>query len=239
MTLALWLLIYLLITYALGKLFEVVVGWKSVGFAFYPGMLAAAGGRFLACLVGQQKSGKVDLMRAGGPTAGDPPAGGAVFRFLYSIGPFVACIAVFVACWTWVLDEPFKVPRLPQLAMEVEAVGEGAQAVGKQLNAFLGQLKSMPVGDWRLWAILYLAFALTVAPAPGRHDLVAVAGLSGALGLVTFVLQKAGVEVVAKGVYGGAFWQALSLLVGMAALVLVLSTIVLLPIKFLRSNKEG
>lgn len=239
MTLALWLLIYLLLTYALGKLYEVVVGWKTVGFAFYPGMLVAAGGRLLACLVGQQKSGKVDLMRSGGPTDGEPPGGGAVFRFLFSIGPFMSCIVAFILCWSVALDEPFDVPKLPQLGVEVEAVGEGAQAVGSQLNEVLSEFKSMKVGDWRLWAALYLGFALTVAPAPGRHDLVAVTGLCGALGLVTFGLAQAGVEVVAKGVYGGVFWEAFSLLVGMAALTLVLSGVVLLPIKFLRSNKEG
>ncbi len=239
MTLALWLLIYLLLTYALGKLYEVVVGWKTVGFVFYPGMLVAAGGRLLACLVGQQKAAKVDLMRAGGPTDGEPPSGGAVFRFTYSIGPFVACIVAFTLCWSLVLDEPFNAPELPRLGMEVEAVGEGAQAVGSQLNRVLGELKSMKVGDWRLWTALYLGFALTVAPAPGRHDLVAVAGLCGTLGLVTFGLGQAGVEVAAKGVYQGTFWEAFSLLVGMAALTLVLSGIVLLPVKFLRSNKEG
>lgn len=239
MTLALWLLIYLLLTYALGKLYEVIVGWTTVRLVFYPGMLVAAGGRLLACLVAQQNKSKVDLMRPGGPTDGDPPAGGAVFRFLYSIGPFVACIFAFLLCWTLALDEPFDAPKLPRLAMEISAVGDGASAVGNQLNEVLGQFQDMKVGDWKLWAALYLGFALTLAPAPGRHDLVAVAGLCGAAGTLTFVLSQLGVEVVAKGVYGGAFWESLSLLVGMAALVLVLSALVLLPIKFLRSNKEG
>lgn len=238
MTLAMWLLIYLLLTYLLGKLYEVVVGWKTVGFVFYPGMLVAAGGRLLACVLAQQKSGKVNIMRAGGPTDGEPPAGGAFFRFLYSVGPFLACIFAFILVWSYALGEPFDAPRLPRLGFEIEAVGEGASAVGNQLNEVLARFKSMRVGDWRLWAALYLGFALTVAPAPGRHDLVSVAGLCGALGLITFILAQAGVEIVAKGVYGGVFWEAFSLLVGMGALVLVLSGVTLLPIKFLRSNKE-
>jgi hypothetical protein len=238
MSLALWLLIYVLLTYAVGKLYEVIVGWKTVGLVFYPGMLVAAAGRLGACLLGHQKSGKVDLMRSSGPTDVEPPAGGAVFRFLYSIGPFLSCLAAFVLCWH-LLGQPFDAPRLPQLEPQTEAVGEGAQALGTQFNALVGELKDMRVGDWRLWAGLYLGFALIVAPAPGRHDLVAVSGLCVAVGAVTFVLSQAGVEVMARGVYRGSFWEGFSFLVGMAVVVLVLSAIALLPVKLLRSKKEG
>lgn len=237
MTLALWLLIYLLLTYALGKLYEVGLGWKTVGLIFYPAMLVAAGGRLLACAIAQQKSSKVDLMRANGPSA-EPPGGGAFFRVAFSIGPFVACIVAFWLVWTYALGTPFDAPNLRQLGVEVETVGKAATTIGEQLNEVIAEFKGMKLGDWRLWAALYLGFALTIAPAPGRHDLVSVGGFCVALGLVTFLLAQAGVEIVAKGVYGGAFWESFSLLVGMGALVLVLSGVILLPIKFLRSNKE-
>lgn len=238
MSLALWLLVYLVLTYAVGKLFEVVTGWKTVGLVFYPGMLVAAGGRLLACAIGQQKAGKQDVMRSGGPTDAEPPGGGAVFRFLWSIGPFVTCIAAFILLFGVILETDFDVPELPTIEAEVEAVGDAAQTIGEQLNAMIGKIKKMRVGDWRLWTMLYAGFALVVAAAPGRHDLVSVAGLCVTLGGAAFLLDQLGIRIVAKGLYSGVFWEAFSFLVGMAALVLVGSAVILLPIKLLGSKKE-
>jgi hypothetical protein len=237
MSLALWLLVYLVLTYAVGKLFEVVVGWKTVGLVFYPGMLIAAGGRLLASVIAQQK-GKQDVMRSGGPSDSEPPAGSAVFRFLWSIGPFVTCITAFILLFGVVLETDFDVPSLPTIEARAEAVGDAAESIGEQLNAMIGKIKRMRVGDWRLWAMLYAGFALIVAAAPGRHDLVSVAGFCVALGGGAFLLDQLGIRLVAKGLYSGTFWEALSFLVGMGALVLVASTVILLPIKFLGSKKD-
>ncbi len=239
MSLALWLLFYMLVTFVIGKLWEVVAGWKTVGLVFYPGMLVAAGGRLLAALAGHgQKGGKADLMRADGPSSGEAPQGPLLYRFLYSVGPFVAALAVFVLAWQ-ALDEPVDLgKRLPRLGFESSAVGDTAEAATSQLGSVLDAWGSVELREWQAWVFLYLGFACVIAPAPSRNDLVAIAGLCLVLGGATFALTQAGVDVVAKGVYRGQFWEAFSALVGMSLLVLVLSCLMLLPVKLLRRGKE-
>lgn len=238
MSLALWLLVYLLVTYAIGKLWELVVGWKTTALLFYPGMLAAAGGRMLASAIGQNKQGKVDVMRSGGPTEAEAPQGGTVLRFLHSVLPFALCLGIFIGVWA-ALGEPIDTGyTLPRLEANAEVVGDSAQAAGKGLNAVLNEVADKELGDWKFWVFLYAGFALIVAPAPGRHDLVGIAALCGAVGGATMLLSAVGVEVVAKGVYKGAFWEGFSLLFGMALLVLVLSCVLLLPMKLLGKKEK-
>lgn len=238
MSLALWLLVHLLVSYGVGKLWELVVGWKVTALVFYPGMLVAAGGRMLACAIGQDKSGKADVMRSGGPTGSQPPSGGTALRFLYSVLPFALSLLAFVAAWHF-LDGPLDFSgRLPQLEPGVEAVGDSAQAAGSQLNRVWEEVRGTEIGDWRFWLFLYVGFALVVAPAPGQHDLVAIASLCLVLGAATAGLQQAGIQVTAKGIYKGEFWEAFSFLVGMGLLVLVLSCLVLLPVKLLGQKEK-
>lgn len=238
MSLALWLLVYLLVTYAIGKLWELVVGWKTTALIFYPGVLVAAGGRMLACAIGQEKSGKADVMRSGGPTDSQPPAGGPVFRFLYTVLPYALCLATFVVAWH-MFDEPVSAQKLPTLEFGVEAVGDSASAAGNLLNAVWRDIKGQEIGNVQFWLFLYVGFALIVAPAPGRHDLVGIAALCCVLGVVTFLLQQAGIEVVVAGVYKGTFWKGFSLLVGLSLAVLLLSAIILLPIKLMGRKEKS
>jgi len=240
MTLALWLLIYLGITYAVGRLYEVSLGWGKTRMIFYPAMLVAAGGRLLACLLGQQKPGQVDLLRTGGPSAGgsDRLPGGWWFRFLYALLPLAASLAAFVIAWD-LLDQPLDIGRtLPRMELDARAVETGAGAAGGQLSGVIASLGEQRLGDWRLWAFLYVGFGLIVAPSPSRDDLISVGIFSVALGALVLALTKAGVEVVASGVYRGVFWEGFSLLLGMALLVLVATFLLLLPVLFLRRSKD-
>ncbi len=238
MSLALWLLVYLVVTYAIGKLWELVVGWKTTALIFYPGVLVAAGGRMLACAIGQEKSGKADVMRSGGPTDSQPPAGGPVFRFLYTVLPYLLSLVAFIAAWHF-LDEPLSVGKLPTLEFGVEAAGDSASAAGNQLNAALRGIADQEIGNVQFWLFLYAAFALIVAPAPGRHDLVGIAALCCVLGVTTFLLNQAGIEIVVGGVYKSTFWKGFSLLVGLSLVVLLLSCIVLLPIKLMGRKEKS
>jgi hypothetical protein len=240
MSLALWLLIYLGILYAVGRLYVLTLGWKGVSYAFYPGMLVAAAGRVLACLAGQQVRGKVDLMRSDGPSGSRNLPGGHGFRFLYAVGPFVATLIAFTLADAF-LQHPIQFSmRLPRLALDVNAVGQSANTLGDFLSAILASFSDQKLGDWRWWAFLYLGFALVVTTAPHRNDLVSVAGFCAVVGLVGFVLDQAGIDVIADRVYGGTFWGAFSVLVALGLLVLLVSAVVLLPMMILRrSNKES
>lgn len=239
MSLALWLLVFLVLSYVIGKLFEVSIGWKTVTWVFYPGMLVAAFGRFLACLAGQQKPGQVDLMRAGGP--GDPPGNlpsGTWFRFLYGVGPFLTSLLAFLLVWHF-LDRPIDVDEtLPTLGFEAAAAEEGTEAVSAQLSELLGELGDQRLGAWQLWTFLYLGFALIIAPAPSRNDLVNVGSFCALLGVGAFALSQAGVDVVADRVYGGAFWHGFSFMVAMAVLLLLASVLLIFPLKLLRRNPK-
>lgn len=239
MSLALWLVIYLLLTFLVGRLYEVSLGWRTAGLVFYPGMLVAAAGRLLACLVGQQERGKVDLMRGGGPSgARESLPGGHLFRFLWAVGPFVSTLLVFVFCWH-LLERPLGFSgRLPQLDLDFDAVGESASTLSSFLGAIAGSVGEQRLGNWRWWAFLYLGFALVVASAPSKDDLVSVSLFSAAIGAVCLLLGQLGVDVVAQGVYGGSFWGGFSFLLAMSLLVLAGSALLLLPLKFLRSSGD-
>ena len=239
MSLALWLVIYLLLTFLVGRLWEVSLGWRTAGMAFYPGMLVAAGGRLLACLIGQQERGKVDLMRSSGPGGSrESLPGGQVFRFLWAVGPFLTTLAAFVFAWHF-LERPLGFGgRLPQLDLDFDAVGESASTLGTFLSAMVDTMGQQRLGNWRWWVFLYLGFALVVASAPSQDDLVSVSIFSAVLGLVCFLLAELGVDVVAHGVYGGSFWAGFSFLLAMSLLVLALSALCLLPLKFLRSSEK-
>lgn len=239
MSLALWLVIYLLVTFLVGRLYEVSLGWRTAGLIFYPGMLVAAAGRLLACLVGQQEKGKVDLMRGGGPSgARESLPGGHVFRFLWAVGPFLSTLLVFVFAWHF-LERPLGFSgRLPQLDLDFDAVGESASTLSTFLRAIVGAVGEQRLGDWRWWVFLYLGFALVVASAPSKDDLASVTIFSAALGAICLLLGQLGVDVVARGVYGGSFWSGFSFLLAMSLLVLAASGLVLLPFKFLRSSGD-
>jgi len=239
MTLALWLLIYLAIGFGIGRLFEVLLGWKTVRLIFYPGMLVAAAGRFVACLVSQQNPGDVDILRSSGPTTGgaDKLPGGWWFRSMYAVGPFLLSVAAFVVCWN-LLGEPLDPGRtLPRLAFESSALERSADAASRQLEGVLDSLGRQRLGDWRMWLFLYLGFSFIVAPAPSKDDLISVGVFSAAVGLIVFGLAQAGVDVVARGVYRGPFWEGFSFLVTMALLVVVLTFLVLLPLRLLQKRE--
>jgi hypothetical protein len=241
MTLALWLLAYLFISYGIGKLYETTLGWKTVTYIFYPGVLVAAGGRLLAALLGGQKAGSLDLMRTKGPSSGgsDSVAGGWWFRFLYAILPFAACVIAFVLIWE-ALGQPMGFSeRLPGLGFEAAAFSKGFGALGDFLSEIVGSFGDQRLGDWRMWLFLYVGFSLIVTSAPCQSDLISVGAVCAGVGLIVLILGQAGVKVVSNGVYGGTFWQGFSFLVAMALFLIVLTVAVLLPMKFIRSSKES
>jgi hypothetical protein len=241
MTLALWLLAYLFISFGIGKLFETALGWKSTSYIFYPGMLVAAAGRMLAAVLAGQKVGSLDVMRTKGPSGGgsDGVAGGWWFRFLYAILPFTASVACFVVVWH-LLDEPMGFgERLPVLGFETSAFSTGLGTLGDFLSEIIGSFGNQKLGDWKMWLFLYLGFSLIVTSAPCQSDLISVGAVCGVLGLIVLVLGQAGVKVVSNGVYGGAFWHGFSFLVAMSLFVIVLTVAIMLPIKFIRSSKES
>lgn len=239
MSLAVWLVIYLLLTFAVGRLYEVSLGWRTTGLIFYPGMLVSAFGRLLAALVGQQESGKLDLMRSQGPgSSRDSLPGGHLFRFLWAVGPFCATLLAFTFAWHF-LDGPLSFDgRLPQLDMDFDAVGASANTLSGFLGDMLEGVGVQRLGNWRWWVFLYLGFALIVASAPSKDDLVSVSLFALALGAIAFLLGQLGVEMVARGIYGGSFWGSFSFLLAMALLVILLSGAVLLPLKFLRRSGD-
>lgn len=241
MTLALWLLVYLLISYGIGKLYEVTIGWKGVSYVFYPGLLVAAVGRLLAAVLSNQKIGQLDLLRSGGPSRGgsDKVSGGWWFRFLYAILPFAMCVGCFVISWH-LLNEPLSFNRtLPVLAFEQSAVDKGVVVLGNFLGDILHSFGDQKLGDWRMWLFLYVGFSLIITSAPSQGDLISVGGMCGVVGLIVLGLGQAGVKVVAGGVYGGAFWKGFSFLIAMSLFVIVVTVVILLPVKFIRSSKEN
>jgi hypothetical protein len=240
MTLALWLLVYLLIAFGIGKLYETTLGWQKVTYAFYPAMLVAALGRLAAAVMSNQKVGQLDLLRSSGPTRGssDHVAGGWWFRFLYAIMPFAASVACFILMWH-ALDEPFEFSRrLPVLGFDEAGANRSLDTMGVFLSSLFSSFGDQRLGDWKMWLFLYCGFALIVASAPGKADLVAVGATSAGVGALIFVLGKAGVTVGARGVYAGDFWSGFSFLLAMSLFVVVGTIAVVLPAKFIRSSKD-
>lgn len=242
MGLAIWLVVYLCLTFAIGRLYEVTVGWKTVRLIFYPGMLVAGLGRMLACLLGQQKPGEIDVMRSDGPSSGgaDQLPGGWWFRFLYAIGPFALTVAAVIVAWNFLgqpLDFHRELPRLDfrDSALLSKVVGEGTE----QIKTATDRIGGKRLDDWRMWVFLYLGFSLIVAPAPSRNDLISVSIFSVALGLGAFLLAQANVELVAKGLYRGPFWEGFSFLLAMSLMVLAITLILLPPIRFFSKNREN
>lgn len=239
MSLALWLLVYMLLAFGIGRLYEITLGWRTVSLVFYPGMLVAAGGRWLACLIGQHKGG-ADVFRTGGPSSGgaDSQGGGWWFRFLYAVLPFAAVLLSFVFVWH-LLGEPLSFDRpLPKIGFESSAVEDTAHHASSALSGIFDSLGRQRLGDWRMWLFLYLGWAFIVASAPARDDMIVVGVFSAVVGVIVFVLAQAGVEVVAGRVYRGAFWDGFSFLVAMGLLVLVATAILILPLKLIRRPKE-
>lgn len=239
MSLAVWLVIHLLLTFLVGRLYEVSLGWRTTGLVFYPGMLVAAFGRLLASLIGQQEAGKLDLMRSQGPSGSrESLPGGHLFRFLWAVGPFCATLLAFTFAWHF-LDGPLSFGgRLPQLDLDFDAVGESASTLSSFLGAMLDAVAVQRLGNLRWWVFLYLGFALVVASAPSKEDLLSVTIFSLALGAIAFILGQLGIDVIARGIYGGSFWGSFSFLLAMALLVTVLSGVILLPIKFIRRSGD-
>lgn len=241
MTLALWLLVYLLIAFGIGKLYETTLGWQKVTYFFYPAMLVAALGRLVAALLSNQSVGQLDLLRSAGPTRGssDGLAGGWWFRFLYAIMPFAASVGCFILVWHG-LDEPFHFSeRLPVLGLDASAFDRSLGTMGGFLTALVSSFGDQRLGDWKMWLFLYCGFALIVASAPGKGDLLSVAATCAGFGVVIFLLGKAGVTVGARGVYSGAFWRGFSFLLAMSLFVVVGTIAIVLPAKFIRSSKES
>ena len=241
MTLALWLLVYLLIAFGIGKLYESTLGWQKVTYFFYPAMLVAALGRLVAALLSNHKVGELDLLRTGGPTRGssDRVGGNWWFRFLYAIMPFAASVGCFILVWH-ALDEPFGFSeRLPVLGFDESGANRSLATMGGFFSELVGSFGDQRLGDWRMWAFLYCGFALIVASAPCKSDLFAVGLTCAGVGTIIFLLGKAGVSIGAGGVYSGDFWSGFSFLLAMSLFVVVGTVAVVLPAKFIRSSKES
>lgn len=240
MTLALWLLVYLLITYGVGKLYESTIGWRGAMYAFYPAVLVTALGRLLATLLSNQKIGQVDLLRTGGPSRGgsDKLPGGWWFRFLYAILPFACSVAAFVFVWD-LLDEPMDFGRrLPGLSLDSAVFDHSLSTLGSFLSEFVRSFGHQRLGNVNMWLFLYAGFGLVVAASPSRDDLISVGAVCAGAGVLVFLLGKAGVQVVASGVYGGVFWRGFSLQVAMSLFVILATLVVLLPVKYIRAPKD-
>src|SRR4051794_39723614 len=98
MSLGIWLAFYVTLSFLIGRLFASFVGWKFARIGFFPGVLLAALGRSLACIVTGTEAKKCDCWRRAGPETKGAPPGGSFFRVLFALGPFLlAIVAVLVS----------------------------------------------------------------------------------------------------------------------------------------------
>jgi hypothetical protein len=243
MSLGIWLALYIVLAFLVGRLYATFIGWSFVRKAYLPGVVLAGTGRLIACWITGNDTKQCDCWRNAGPveTKGGPP-GGTIFRLLFAIGPFgLALLGVLVA--DWALSHPVHFEaELPRLA-------GGAQAAGKTfldtcVDFSVGMfhaMKHQELGNVSFWVFIYLAASFVVASAPSTDDLKAVAMACAACVLLvianSFIMGVLGVgiDVHAKA---ETFWRGFSLLVAYTIFVLVISGILFLPVKLLRDSRK-
>lgn len=236
MAVAIWLLVYLGIAFLIGRLYALFLGWGAVRVMFYPGIVVAALGRQLACIVTGQKAKEIDTARKSGPTHAQAPPGGLGFRALFAFIPFVLAVVTFLVIDT-LLDHPIHFrAALPGIAIG-EGTGHTLWDVGVAYVRDMGHaLGSQEIGNLRAWLSLYTGFALIVGGAPSADDAKSVAVGLAAIAVLLIGLQTAGVDVVYSR--SSTVWIAFSTFFALALFVMVASAILFLPIKFLRDARK-
>jgi hypothetical protein len=243
MSLGIWLGLYIVLAFLVGRLYATFVGWKFVRVAFFPGVVLAGTGRLIVCWITGNDAKQCDCWRHAGPveTKGGPP-GGTVFRLGFAIAPFgLALMGVLAA--DWALGHPVSFDA------QLPAISGGAQQAGRTFfdtcsDFSLGMfhaMKHQELGNAGFWVFIYLAASFVVASAPSTDDLKAVAAACAACVLIVTVnnfmsgVLGIGVELHARA---EAFWRGFSLLVAYTILVLVVSGVLFLPVKLLRDSRK-
>jgi hypothetical protein len=239
-SLGVWLALYILLAFLLGRLYATFIGWKFVRVAFVPGVVLAGTGRLIACWVTGNDAKQCDAWRNGGPaeTKGAPP-GSTFFRLLFAIAPFgLALVGVLVA--DWAMEHPVRFDaQLPR--MTTDAGEAGATFYDTCIDFTHGMYNAMrnqKLGDARFWIFIYLAASFVVASAPSTDDLKSVAVACAVSIVIAIGCEFLGLGIVVNNRFSGPFWRGFSLLVAYTMFVLVTSGILFLPVKLLRDSRK-
>ncbi len=234
MSLALWLIIYMLVAFLIGRAFTGALPWSTVRLFFYPGVVIDILGRSLACLfAGDGTEG--DFSRDGGPGALRSVPGGPLFKSFYVLAPLVASIAVYIG-WEWALGYPSGFEgRLPRF--ETEGKIKLSDFAYEFMSGYVGGVQRQ-IGQPRFWGYIYVSFALVIGCAPSLDDLKAgvVALLFVGVGLQ--IAGGMGIQQVVDIYDNAVFWRGFSSFIACSLFVLAVSGTVLLPVRFLRSKAD-
>jgi hypothetical protein len=236
MAVAIWLLVYLGIAFLIGRLYALFLGWGAVRVMFYPGILVAALGRQLACIVTGQKAKEIDTARKSGPVHAQAPPGGLGFRALFAFFPFALAVVTFLVVDT-LLDHPIRFSaRLPGIGID-EQTGRTLWDVGVDYVKSMGHaLGSQEIGNWKAWLSLYTGFCLIVGSAPSSEDAKSVA--VGLAGIALFLMALQAIQIDVSASRSSSVWIAFSTFFALALFVVVLSAVLFIPIKFLRDARK-
>jgi hypothetical protein len=235
-----WLAFYMALAFLIGRLYASFVGWKFVRVAFAPGVATAGLARMLACILTGNDAKKSDCWRREGPAgSAGAPGGSTGFRLLFAVAPFLLAI-VGVLLADYVLGHPLDFDtQLPQLSTTPSKAGETFFGTAADFcSGITKAVLNQRLGNAPLWLFLYLATSFVVGAAPSLDDLKSIAVACGVLLLASMGLEFFGVEIIVNHLYGGTFWRGFSLLVAYAIFVLVVSAVMLLPLKLLRDSRK-
>jgi hypothetical protein len=236
MTLAIWLLFYLGVGLLVGRLYNSFLGWGAVRVLFYPGMLVAALGRVLACVLTGRKTKEVDTVRRNGPVGANAPEGSMGFRALFALAPFIMSLVTFLIIDA-LLDHPVSFRgRLPSVALQPEVGRTFVDVAIDYVQGIAHAFGSHELGDVKAWLYLYSTFALVVGTAPSTDDAKSVGVAALSLGLFFTILEALHVRLEAS--LPSSVWVAFSTLVGFSIFVVVASAVLFLPVKFLRDARK-
>ncbi|MEZ0229465.1 MAG: hypothetical protein ACAI25_12620 [Planctomycetota bacterium] len=239
-SLGVWLALYIVLAFLLGRLYATFVGWKFVRVAFFPGVVLAATGRLVACWVTGNDTKQCDAWRQAGPaeSKGAPP-GSVGFRLLFAIAPFgLALLGVLVADWGFEHPVRFSA-ELPK--MTTNAGDAGSKFFDTCIDFTHGMYDAMrhqELGDARFWLFIWLAASFVVGSAPSTDDLKSVAVASASSIVLVFAMEFLGLGVSIHNKLAAPFWRGFSLLVAYTMFVLVASGVLFLPVKLLRDSRK-
>lgn len=240
MSLGIWLGLYILLAFLLGRLYATFIGWKFVRIAFAPGVLLAGTGRLIACWVTGNEAKKCDCWRNGGPaeSKGAPP-GSTGFRLLFSIAPFaLALVGVLVADWGFGHPIHFDA-ELPRISTDPGHAGSTFFDTGINFtHGMWNAVSSQKLGDATFWIFAYLAASFVVAAAPSTDDLKSVAVACAVLIVLVIASEFLGLGFEVRNRFAAPFWRGFSLLVAYTMFVLVVSGVLFFPVKLLRDSRK-
>lgn len=242
MSLGIWLALYIVLAFLLGRLYSTLVGWKFVRVAFFPGVFVASTGRLLACWVTGNDAKKCDCWRTAGPaeTKSGAPPGGILFRLLFAIAPFgLALAGVLLADWAFAPHGMRVNAELPRISTDPGHAGK--TFFDTCIDFTHGMALSMShqeIGDVRFWLFVWLAASLVVACAPSMDDLKSVVVACGVLILFVIGSEFLGLGFEIRNRLAAPIWHGLSLLVAYTMFVLAASGVLFLPVKLLRDSRK-